>query len=296
MNSFPARLRLFAAIEGGSTFWSNEIATLGADSVLEKIIANGYPENKNSIGFITKEVITSSADKLFYEINQAGAIFLTPESADWPVLLNDLISPPIGIVVKGTLTNRNCVSIVGTRNPTTYGTRIAGEFAAGFADRDWSVISGGAYGIDTAAHKGALAGEGITIAILASGVSVNYPASNERLFLEIAETGALISEVMPNVRAKPERFLSRNRLIAAFSLGTIVVEAAFRSGSLRTARDAAEIYRTVMAIPGPINSPTSDGCHRLIAERCAEIVTSANDAIELMSPLTGTLSSDESRE
>jgi len=296
MNSFPARLRLFAAIEGGSTFWSNEIATLGADSVLEKIIANGYPENKNSIGFITKEVISSSADKLFYEINQAGAIFLTPESADWPVLLNDLISPPIGIVVKGTLTNRNCVSIVGTRNPTTYGTRIAGEFAAGFADRDWSVISGGAYGIDTAAHKGALAGEGITIAILASGVSVNYPASNERLFLEIAETGALISEVMPNVRAKPERFLSRNRLIAAFSLGTIVVEAAFRSGSLRTARDAAEIYRTVMAIPGPINSPTSDGCHRLIAERCAEIVTSANDAIELMSPLTGTLSSDESRE
>ena len=208
MNSFPARLRLFAAIEGGSTFWSNEIATLGADSVLEKIIANGYPENKNSIGFITKEVISSSADKLFYEINQAGAIFLTPESADWPVLLNDLIYPPIGIVVKGTLTNRNCVSIVGTRNPTTYGTRIAGEFAAGFADRDWSVISGGAYGIDTAAHKGALAGEGITIAILASGVSVNYPASNERLFLEIAETGALISEGMPNGSAKPERFLS----------------------------------------------------------------------------------------
>ncbi|CAB4736860.1 unannotated protein [freshwater metagenome] len=130
---------------------------------------------------------------------------------------------------------------------------------------------------------------------MASGVLVNYPAANDRLFSEISESGALISEVMPSVRAKPERFLSRNRLIAALSLGTIVVEAAFRSGSLRTARDAAEIYRTVMAIPGPITSPTSDGCHRLIAERCAEIVTSANDAIELMSPLAGTLSSDESR-
>lgn len=295
MNSFAARLRLFAAIEGGSTFWSNEISTLGADLVLDKITTNGYPENKNSIGYIAKEVISSNADKIFCEIDQAGAVFLTPESSRWPACLNDLMAPPIGIVVKGTLTSGNCVSIVGTRNPTSYGVRIASEFAAGFVDHDWSVISGGAYGIDTAAHKGAIAGEGITIAILASGVLVNYPASNERLFLEIAETGALVSEVMPNVRAKPERFLTRNRIIAALSLGTIVVEAALRSGSLRTARDAAEIYRTVMAIPGPITSPTSDGCHRLIAERCAEIVTSANDAIELMSPLTGTLSSDESR-
>ena len=115
-----------------------------------------------------------------------------------------------------------------------------------------------------------------------------------------SKQAALIGEVgetfvANHLKKKGYAILARNRLITALSLGTIVVEAAFRSGSLRTARDAAEIYRTVMAIPGPITSPTSDGCHRLIAERCAEIVTSANDAIELMSPLAGTLSSDEFR-
>ena len=102
---------------------------------------------------------------------------------------------------------------------------------------------------------------------------------------------------MPNVRARPERFLTRNRLIAAISIGTIVVEAAFRSGSLRTAGDAAELMRVVMAVPGPVTSPTSDGCHRLIGERCAEIVTSVADAMELLAPLTaknaGTLGSDD---
>lgn len=295
MNSLQSRVQLFAAIEGGSIYWSNEIATLGSDAVLEKILGNGYREEKNSIGYIAKVIRSYNSNQLLVEIEDAGADFITPDSKNWPPCLNDLVAPPIGVIVKGTLNTSNKVSIVGTRNPTSYGIRIASEFAAGFADREWTVISGGAYGVDTAAHKGALAGEGITYAVLASGVLVNYPAANDRLFSEISESGALISEVMPSVRAKPERFLSRNRLIAALSLGTIVVEAAFRSGSLRTARDAAEIYRTVMAIPGPITSPTSDGCHRLIAERCAEIVTSANDAIELMSPLAGTLSSDESR-
>jgi DNA processing protein len=172
---------------------------------------------------------------------------------------------------------------VGTRNPTNYGVRVAGEFAAGFVDRDWAVISGGAYGIDAAAHKGALSAEGITIAVLACGVDVNYPAGHVRLFAEICEVGALISEVMPGIHAIPSRFLTRNRLIAAISSATLVVEAAFRSGSLRTARDAAELMRPVMAIPGPITSPTSEGCHRLIGERAAEIVTSVADALEFVS-------------
>jgi len=112
---------------------------------------------------------------------------------------------------------------------------------------------------------------------------VNYPAGNQRLFYEISESGALVSEVMPGVNAIPSRFLTRNRLIAALSNATLVVEAAFRSGSLRTARDAAELLRPVMAIPGPINSPTSEGCHRLIGERAAEIVTSVADAVEFLS-------------
>ena len=186
------------------------------------------------------------------------------------------------------------IGIVGTRNPTSYGARIASDFAAGFSDRGLVIISGGAYGIDSHAHRGALSAEGKTYAVLASGISVNYPAGNERLFAEIAENGALISEVMPIERARPERFLTRNRLIAALSRATIVVEAAFRSGSLRTAREAAELLRTVLAVPGPITSPTSDGSHRLIGERTAEIVTSVSDAMELIDQTPCTLCGDDS--
>ncbi len=177
------------------------------------------------------------------------------------------------------------LAIVGTRNPTPYGVRNAQEFAAGFVDRGWAIVSGGAYGIDSAAHKGALIAEGLTIAVTASGLDSTYPAGNQRLFDEIVENGAIITEYLPGVIARPHRFLVRNRLIAALSRGTVVIEAAFRSGSLRTARDASELLRPVMAIPGPINAPTSEGCHRLIGERSAELVTSVADAYELLTSL-----------
>ena len=127
--------------------------------------------------------------------------------------------------------------------------------------------------------------EGATVAVLAAGIDVAYPAGNARLFAEICENGALVSEVIPGAHAIPARFLTRNRIIAALSQATLVVEAAFRSGSLRTARDAAELLRPVMAIPGPISAPTSEGCHRLIGERAAELVTSVADAFELVSTL-----------
>ena len=284
------RLALFSAIEGGSTFWTNEISQKGVVQVYEELVGDFYHGNRNSAEKISAKLKNVKSEELSEEILKAGGLFLSPEDESWPQALNDLVAPPIGIITTAELMQCSSVAIVGTRNPTSYGARVASEFAAGFADREWSIISGGAYGIDTSAHKGALAAEGRTIAVLASGISVNYPAGNERLFAEIRESGALISEVMPNVKARPERFLTRNRIIAALSRGTLVVEAAFRSGSLRTAREAASLYRTVMAIPGPITSPTSDGCHRLIQERCAEIVTSPADAIELMNPLTGTLS------
>lgn len=283
--SAAAKLVLFAAIEGGSKFWSNELATHGADEVISRILSHVYDAKRKNVERIRDQIFRSNHDELVTQIADAGARFITAESEEWPKALNDLAAPPIGLIIKGKSWGTNSVSIVGTRNPTTYGARIASEFAAGFADREWVVISGGAYGIDTHAHRGAIAAEGVTIAVLASGVNINYPAGNEKLFTEIAETGALVSEVMPDQSARPDRFLTRNRLIAALSKGTIVVEAAFRSGSLRTARDAAEIFRTVMAVPGPITSPTSDGCHRLIGERCAEIVTSVSDAMELLMPL-----------
>jgi|TARA_B110000503_G_C7159861_1_gene419135 DNA processing protein len=280
-----ARLALFSAIEGGQVFWSSQILESGTEYVYEKLVSGGYDSIK--YGKMIEKL--KGVDPLAIEesIFRSGAIFLTPESSDWPELLDDLAAPPIGLVVKGdvkALTER-ALAIVGTRNPTPYGVRIAGEFAAGFVDREWNIISGGAYGIDSAAHKGALIAEGATIAVLATGIDVAYPAGNARLFTEISENGALISEVLPGAQAFPSRFLTRNRIIAALSRSTLVVEAAFRSGSLRTARDAAELMRPVMAIPGPINAPTSEGCHRLIGERAAELVTSINDALELISAL-----------
>ncbi len=283
MNAIEARALLFSAVEPGSVFWSREIEALGVMEVVQKIRGNGYSDGKHER---TLSVIkNANPESILDSIRAVDALFITPESADWPISVSDLSTPPIGLVIKGnaSVLSSSSIAIVGTRNPTNYGVRIAGEFASGFADREWAVISGGAYGIDSAAHKGALIAEGITIAVLATGVDIHYPAGNARLFAEITEIGALVSEVMPGVHAIPARFLTRNRLIAAISRATVVVEAAFRSGSLRTARDAAELMRPVMAIPGPITSPTSEGCHRLIGERSAEVVTSVADAMEFVS-------------
>jgi DNA protecting protein DprA len=280
-----ARLELFAAIECGNTFWGSEIALLGAEETLARIKDGFYRSSKAEKALAHLD--PDGAPALLEKIHNAGGEFIVPSDQPWPAQLNDLATPPIGLVVKGKIDalHSRSIAIVGTRNPTPYGARIASDFAAGFVDREWSVVSGGAYGIDTHAHKGALIAEGLTIAVIASGIDINYPAGNERLFTEIAELGAIVSEVMPGTPAFPSRFLTRNRIIAALSVSTLVVEAAFRSGSLRTARDAAELMRPVMAIPGPINSPTSEGTHRLIGERAAEIVTSVHDAVELISSL-----------
>jgi DNA processing protein len=225
--------------------------------------------------------------QVYEELSESGIRFLIPEDAGWPTPLNDLAVPPVGIFVKGNIEvlQQQSLAIVGTRNPTPYGIRAAQEFAAGFVDREWAIVSGGAYGIDSAAHRGALIAEGSTVAVIASGLDCLYPAGNRKLFEEILENGAIVTEYLPSVSARPHRFLVRNRLIAALSKATLVVEAAFRSGSLRTARDAAELARPVMAIPGPITSPTSEGCHRLIGERSAELVTSIADAHELITSL-----------
>lgn len=285
MNEPQARLALFSAIEGGHVFWSQEISTNGAEYVYQKLKAAGYDSIKYAK--VIERVRSADVKEIASSIENTGAKFITPEMEQWPSQLNELVAIPIGLVVKGNIEilKERGLAIVGTRNPTPYGVRNAGDFAAGFVDREWTIVSGGAYGIDSAAHKGALIAEGSTVAVLAAGIDVAYPAGNARLFAEICENGALVSEVLPGAHAIPSRFLTRNRIIAALSQATLVVEAAFRSGSLRTARDAAELMRPVMAIPGPISAPTSEGCHRLIGERSAELVTSVADAIELISTL-----------
>jgi DNA protecting protein DprA len=282
MNELEARATLFSVIEGGQAFWSSEISTKGALAVYEKLLRGGYDSIKYEK--LINSLRSISGDQVLSEIDKHQARLITPLDQDWPVQVNDLAAPPIGLIIKGNISalHQRSLAIVGTRNPTSYGARIAGDFAAGFADREWAIVSGGAYGIDSYAHKGALIAEGVTVAVIASGIDINYPAGNTRLFAEICESGVMVTESMPGQRALPHRFLTRNRLIASISKATLVVEAAFRSGSLRTARDAAEMFRPVMAIPGPINSPTSEGCHRLIGERAAEIVTSVADAVEFV--------------
>jgi len=271
MDTREFRLMIAAHHEAGSKRITDAIYENGIENVVE-----GIPVD-----------MLINPSKVVEELDKSGITFLTPEDLDWPSKLNDLAVPPVGIFVKGNIEalSQQSLAIVGTRNPTPYGIRAAQEFAAGFVDREWAIVSGGAYGIDSAAHKGALIAEGSTVAVIASGLDSLYPAGNQKLFEEILESGAIISEYLPGVVARPHRFLVRNRLIAALSQATLVVEAAFRSGSLRTARDAAELARPVMAIPGPITSPTSEGCHRLIGERSAELVTSIADAHELITSL-----------
>ena len=282
LTPFEARAILFSCIEPGHFFWSAEISAHGPLKVLESILSASYPAEK------TRAIITSirvaDVGQILYEIEKAGAKFLTPEHEHWPEGVNQLVNPPIGLVVKGdsTCLITDSLAIVGSRKPTNYGANVASEFARGFSDLGWTIISGGAYGIDSYAHRATLQANGITIAVLATGIEVAYPKSNQKLFNEMSAHGALISELMPYESAMPSRFLVRNRLIASIAKATLVVEAAYKSGSLRTAHDAAELLRPVMAIPGPINSAMSQGCHRLISERAAELITSVADAVEFI--------------
>lgn len=185
MNEQLARAALFSIIEGGHTFWCAEISTNGALFVYNKLLNGGYDPIKYEK--LINTLRATNGDAVLSEIDKHYARLITPSDDDWPEQLNDLAAPPIGLVLKGNISalHQPSLAIVGTRNPTSYGARIAGDFAAGFADREWAIVSGGAYGIDSYAHKGALIAEGVTVAVVASGIDINYPAGNTRLFAEI---------------------------------------------------------------------------------------------------------------
>jgi DNA processing protein len=178
------------------------------------------------------------------------------------------------------------VAIVGSRAATAYGCYVAAEFGASVAARGWSVVSGAAFGVDASAHRGALSvTDGVTIAVLACGVDVPYPAAHEELLDAIAAHGVIVSEWPPGRQVSRLRFLVRNRVIAALATGTLVVEAAERSGAVNTARNARDLNRRLMAVPGPITSEMSVGCHRVIRDWQATLVTTADEVIEELSPL-----------
>ena len=289
INEARARLILFSIIQPADPFWSYEINQRGGLSVYNRIISGNYYLKQQEILKLQQQIMQRQVKDLELEISKAGGVFITPEDNDWPISLADLATPPIGLVIAGDrsvlLKLDKSISIVGSRQPTNYGLQLSYSLASQASLAQLVVVSGGAYGIDTASHQGALSVGGLSIAVLAGGISRLYPLENQKLFKDITKSGLLISEVMPNTESKPYRFLIRNRLIAALSRSTVVVEAKFISGSIRTARDAAEIFRPVFAIPGPVTSPLSEGCHRLIAERVADIATSLDEILEVITPL-----------
>ncbi len=211
---------------------------------------------------------------------------LTWLDADYPAMLRESPRPPMALFVRGDpgLLWQPQIAIVGSRNPTADGSAHARDFASTLSRSGLAVTSGLAGGIDSQAHAGALAADGITIAVVGTGVDVVYPAGNAALAARIAERGAIVSEFPPGTAARAQHFPQRNRIIAGLSLGTFVVEAALRSGSLITARLAGEAGREVFALPGSVHNPMARGCHRLIRDG-ARLVETAGEIIQELRPL-----------
>src|SRR5690606_28600872 len=225
------------------------------------------------------------ADRLLDRAAEAGARLVVPGDPEWPGRLDPLGDRrPYALWVRGRKDLRNSclrsVAVVGSRAATAYGLHVAAELGHSLAVRAWTVVSGGAYGIDSAAHRGALAGAAPTVAVLACGPDRFYPRGNEALFGEIAEHGVLVTENAPGAAPTRYGFLVRNRLIAALTPGTVVVEAGLRSGALNTAHHAQELHRTVMAGPGPVTPALSAGSHRLPRDWHAVCVGGAAEVAE----------------
>jgi DNA processing protein len=241
-------------------------------------------------------------------LSRLGGRLVTADDDEWPLLAftafggvdarqRPQCQPPMVLwaVGPGRLDEvaDRAAAIVGTRASTGYGEHVAADLAAGLAGRDVAVVSGGAYGIDGAAHRAALAADGLTLAVLASGVDVAYPAGHSTLLHRIREEGLVVSEYPPGVRPARFRFLTRNRLVAALAGATVVVEAGARSGAANTAAWARTLGRPVCAVPGPVTSSASVGCHALLRNG-ANLVTRAEDVVELVGR-AGELAPDEER-
>lgn len=280
-----ARAGLTRCVEPGDVLIGREVAARGAQAVWERV-ARASPE-------VRPEQDLANADRV-------GARFLVPGDEQWPAALADLgrhvtlgeSGDVLGLWVRGCSPAGpalRAVAVVGSRAATSYGLHVAGEISLDLAGAGWHVVSGGAFGIDGAAHRGALVGagtgegaQGSTMVVLAGGVDVAYPKAHAALLDRVVDEGGLIlSEVPPGTPPYRRRFLSRNRVIAALGAGTLVVEAGVRSGALNTARHARRLGRPVLAVPGPVTSGMSVGCHLLLRQWPeAQLVTNAAEVLE----------------
>ncbi len=267
------------------------MAEAGAARIYDELLAGRDARGLRTDVATRLEGIDPAAD--LERAARLGIRWLVPGDPEWPAGLDDLESSeplqgmgraPLGLWVRGPLrldALPSPVAVVGSRSATTYGTDVAAELAAGLARAECAVVSGAAFGIDQAAHRGALAGDGPTVAVLACGVDRAYPAAHRRLLDHLAEHGAVVSELAPGCAPTRLRFLARNRVIAALTRGTVVVEAAVRSGALNTAGWAQRLNRPVMGVPGPVTSAPSEGVHALIRQGGATLVTRAEHVLEL---------------
>lgn len=267
---------------------------LGAATIRQLLSLFGLPEKivaakradlaryagAEAIQALDSEIVGQAVKRALAWLEQPRNAIVTLADAAYPRLLLEIPDPPALIYCRGRieLLSRPALALVGSRNATAQGTSNAEQFARSFSAAGITIVSGLAQGIDAAAHRGGLAGEGSTIAVLGTGIDIAYPQSNAALAADIAERGLLLSEFPLGTKAFAYNFPRRNRLISGLAQGCLVVEAALGSGSLITARTAAEQGREVFAVPGSIHSPLSKGCHSLIKSG-AKLAESAEDVL-----------------
>lgn len=289
-----ARVHLSAALEPGDPVIATAVTRLSGSDVREMLVA-GH-DRLDPDGRRRRRLSEVDPDQVWGASLRNGLSFVCPGDSQWPEALDVLAGVfrdrrgglPIGVWVRGRLDPSalaRSVAIVGSRAATAYGTSVATDWSARLAEQDVLVVSGAAYGIDAAAHRGCLAVGSPTIAVLACGLDEAYPRGNAALVDRIAESGAVLSEAAPGTSVNRGRFLSRNRLIAAFGAATLVVEAGVRSGALSTARWALDLGRPVGAVPGPVTSSLSLGAHQLMRESDATLVSRPEEVLELVGDL-----------
>ena len=254
----------------------------------EAVFASGRSSQARHLSPKQLDALLAGPDAVLLEqtrawLNQPGHSLLTLADTDYPKLLLEIADPPPVLYCKGRrdLLGKPCLGVVGSRNATPQGLRDAEAFSHTLSDAGLTIVSGLALGIDAAAHRGGLAGAGSSIAVVGTGLDRVYPAHNKALAHQLAEQGLILSEFPLGTSPLPGNFPRRNRIISGMSRGVLVVEAAPDSGSLITARSAAEQGREVFAIPGSIHSPLARGCHALIKQG-AKLVESAQDVLEEM--------------
>ncbi|MGQ5262124.1 DNA-processing protein DprA [Micromonospora sp. ZYX-F-536] len=298
-----ARVALTWLAEPGTRAVHRLVERLGPVATLDLLLDGGSPD-----GWLHTTVAARSAAgdaravaaEALARADRLGARLVTPDDEEWPTRVAGLATlqlpdttrrvdgetaPPLCFWVRGGWplgeALERSVAVVGARAATGYGQHVATELGYGLAERDWTVVSGGAFGIDAAAHRGALNAGGLTVAVLACGLDRPYPVGNTALFDRIADTGLLVSEWPPGAEPLRPRFLIRNRVIAGGTLGTVVVEASARSGATQTARRAIYTGRAAMVVPGPVTSAMSVGAHELLREfPKARLVTGVGHVLE----------------